>query len=307
MQDSSSTSDTLAFLNTLNSYESGSSGFLRFLRFTDSSNMLENSAAQSPTVSTKTPLRYPGGKTRAIKVLDELLPQDVNIKRVLAPFLGGGSYELHLTERGIQVEGHDVFQQLTNFWQYLLSSPAQLADAVNARRPVGSTKFKQYQNALSTTTRGTLEAAAEFFIVNRCSYSGATLSGGYSKASEDGRLTDSIIERVREFKNDLITVGNKSFEDTIKPGFDFIFADPPYLLPNTSSNKLYGVSGSLHDSFDHGAFAEAIKAIETPWLITYNDSVEIRKMYSEYRVDSVSWSYGMNKSKKSSEVVIRNY
>lgn len=259
------------------------------------------------SLSTKSPLRYPGGKTRAIALLDHLMPQDVAINKVLSPFLGGGSFELHLTGRGIEVDAYDVFQQLTNFWDYLLKQPLQLAHSVDSKRPVGSPKFKAYQKELSSSSRATLEAAAEFFIVNRCSYSGATLSGGYSKASEEGRLTDSIVQRVRDFQNSLITVGNKSFEETIKPGYDFIFADPPYLLPQASSNKLYGISGSLHTSFDHALFSETMKVIETPWLITYNDSLEIRKLYAGYRVESVRWSYGMNQTKKSSEVVIRNY
>jgi len=235
------------------------------------------------------------------------MPTDVSISKVLSPFLGGGSYELHLTGRGITVEAHDVFQQLTNFWQHLLKQPQQLADAVESRRPIGSAKFKGYQHKLSSSERTTLEAAAEFFIVNRCSYSGATLSGGYSKASEEGRLTDSIVQRIRDFHNDLLSVGNLSFEDSIKSGYDFIFADPPYLLPQASSNKLYGISGSLHTSFDHVLLAETMKAMNTPWLITYNDSPEIRKLYSGYRIEAVGWSYGMNQTKKSSEIVIRNY
>lgn len=143
--------------------------------------------------------------------------------------------------------------------------------------------------------------------MNRCSYSGSTLSGGYSKASEEGRLTDSIIDRVRTFRNKQITVDTASFENTISSKFDFIFADPPYLLPDASSNKLYGISGSLHHAFNHESFADLMKNVHTPWLITYNDSPEIRKLYSKYRVESVSWAYGMNSTKQSSEVVIRNY
>lgn len=107
-------------------------------------------------ISTKTPLRYPGGKTRAVSILDTLLPQDSPISTVLSPFLGGGSYELHLTERGITVVGYDVFQQLTNFWQHLLSSPEKLARAVRARRPVGSAKFKTYQQTLASSERDSL-------------------------------------------------------------------------------------------------------------------------------------------------------
>lgn len=256
-------------------------------------------------VSIKTPLRYPGGKTRAIKVLDEHLPEKIDT--VLAPFLGGGSYELHLTGKGSHVEGYDVFVPLANFWEHLLTNPSGLANSTDALRPLGKTKFKEYQTKLATDPDSSLADASKFLAVNRCSFSGATLSGGYSQASEDGRLTDSIIERVRGFQNSLLTVKNKSFETVLDDQHDFIFADPPYRLPATASNKLYGVSGSLHDDFNHDLFANMMKDISTPWLITYNDSPEIRKAFQAYNIFSVSWSYGMNATKKSSEIIIRNY
>lgn len=42
------------------------------------------------------PLRYPGGKTRACKILDKILSENFemkNVKTVISPFFGGGSFE----------------------------------------------------------------------------------------------------------------------------------------------------------------------------------------------------------------------
>lgn len=259
----------------------------------------------SNCISTKSPLRYPGGKTRAAKVLDAHLPEKIDT--VLAPFLGGGSYELHLTGKGYQVDAYDIFAPLTNFWSHLLSNPHGLAFATDSLRPLGKTKFKEYQKKLSNNSDASLADASKFLAVNRCSFSGATLSGGYSQTSESDRLTDSIIDRVKSFSNPLISVQHKSFETVLDDKHDFIFADPPYRLPEPASNKLYGVSGSLHDEFNHDLFANMIKDISTPWLITYNDSELVRKVYKNYNVQSVSWSYGMNATKKSSEIIITNY
>ena len=42
------------------------------------------------------PLRYPGGKTKAVGIILDNLPKLKN-KRIVSPFFGGGSFELCLS------------------------------------------------------------------------------------------------------------------------------------------------------------------------------------------------------------------
>ena len=49
--------------------------------------------------SLKTPLRYPGGKSRAIVKLLQYLPDLTQVKEFREPFLGGGSVELEIKKR----------------------------------------------------------------------------------------------------------------------------------------------------------------------------------------------------------------
>ena len=44
-------------------------------------------------------LRYPGGKTRAIKVLDQQLPDMSDVDYVVSPFFGWGSFEFHIKDK----------------------------------------------------------------------------------------------------------------------------------------------------------------------------------------------------------------
>jgi len=83
----------------------------------------------------------------------------------------------------------------------------------------------------------------------------------------------------------------------------FMFLDPPYYLEKKS--KLYGKNGDLHESFDHKKLASLLKEVPT-WILCYNDCSYIRKLYETYTIVEVNWSYGMNKSKKSSEILIHN-
>jgi DNA adenine methylase len=81
----------------------------------------------------KTPLRYPGGKSRAVK---KILPHIKNLGggELCSPFLGGGSIELACAEEGMIVHGYDLFKPVVWFWQALLQDPVRLALAVEKYR-----------------------------------------------------------------------------------------------------------------------------------------------------------------------------
>jgi DNA adenine methylase len=66
----------------------------------------------------KSPLRYPGGKSRAaVYIIDNYIKTP---KTVCSPFVGGGSIELELANRGTRVFCYDNFEPLVVFWQELL-------------------------------------------------------------------------------------------------------------------------------------------------------------------------------------------
>ena len=46
----------------------------------------------------KTPLRYPGGKSRAVKKINPYITDLSSYRQYREPFLGGGSVELHISK-----------------------------------------------------------------------------------------------------------------------------------------------------------------------------------------------------------------
>ena len=64
----------------------------------------------------KTPLRYPGGKTRACVKLSEFLPDVSRVKEYREAFLGGGSFAIHITKLypHLKITVNDKFPQLIN-------------------------------------------------------------------------------------------------------------------------------------------------------------------------------------------------
>jgi DNA adenine methylase len=146
--------------------------------------------------------------------------------------------------------------------------------------------------------------ATLYFIINRCSFSGATLSGGFSEEASKKRYTKSSIERISSLNLENFEIYNLDFENFIQnytTDTSFLFLDPPYYLNKNS--KLYGNKGDLHENFDHQKLFDDITK-KNNWIITYNNCEYIKDLYKKYIILEVDWSYGMNSSKTSSEIVI---
>lgn len=245
--------------------------------------------------SKKSILRYPGGKSRAVK---HIAPYFDKHDIIVSPFFGGGSIEIHLASLGKTVIGYDVFEPLTIFWKEILKDPNAVADIVQSYLPLSKEDFydlqkKQHEN-------NDAETAAIFFVLNRCSFSGSTLSGGMSP--NHPRFNQNSIDRLRSFNSDTLTVDNISFEDVfVKHQNEMMYLDPPYLLK--SGNNLYGNKGSTHKNFNHIKLYELIKD-RKKWIMSYNDCKEIRELYEDFMIKTPEWSYGMSSNKSSKEVLI---
>lgn len=248
---------------------------------------------------TKSPLRYPGGKTRAIKILKQYVPE--NKKVLISPFLGGGSFEISMIEDGYEVYANDLFKPLFCFWKAVQEQKNELIARIQSFMPMDKTKFAEYRSKIKEA-EDPIDIAAYYYLINRTSFSGSTFCGGFSQQACDGRLGDNSIKTLRDF-NVNFEIENLDcctfLENHPQTDETLVYADPPYYI----GNYLYGRDGDMHESFDHKAFAETIKK-RNDYIVSYNDCPFIRELYKDCRIVEVSWSYGMNKSKKSSEILI---
>lgn len=254
-----------------------------------------NNLSIKPAFTFRSPLRYPGGKTRGVALIKAFFPQ--NLTTLLSPFFGGGSVELYMAAQGVKVIGYDVFASLAEFWQCLQHSPHQLASEIEQYYPLEKTHFYHLQT-VQTSFSTPLQRAAVYYVLNRSSFSGATLSGGMSPGHP--RFTPSSIERIRQFYNPNFSVDTASFEQSLNQHPDvFAYLDPPYLI----KSSLYGKKGDAHKDFDHEALA-AILLNRKNWILSYNDSEDIRDLYKGLRIISPEWKYGMSSNKLSKEILI---
>ena len=255
--------------------------------------------AQPPPASpsTTTVLRYPGGKSRAVHVIKPYLPK--NLAKLCSPFLGGASFELSCAADGIEVIGADAFAPVINFWHHALQEPALLANTVRTYHPLSRTRFYQLQKSYKDIA-SKLDQAAVFFVLNRSSFSGTTLSGGMSPGHP--RFTESAITKLSQFKSTHLRVACADYTATLAQFTNtFLYLDPPY----ANGGKLYGKKGDMHAGFDHQKLAHLL-AQRDGWILSYNDCELIRDLYRRYTIIEPEWTYGMSSHKKSQELLIVN-
>lgn len=264
----------------------------------------------------KSPLRYPGGKSRAIEQMKLLVPKEFEEYR--EPFVGGGSFFIYLKQvyPKLRIWINDLNPELYYFWKYAQIDSEKLAKEVlkiKSERTNGQELFNELVSVNNESLSG-LERAVRFFVLNRITFSGVVESGGYSQGAFVGRFTESSIQRVAKLGKLLegIKITYLDYREVISSGGKevFTFLDPPYF--KATKSKLYGKNGILHTGFNHDEFASEMKKCKHSWLITYDDSPEIRKNFEFANIYDWELQYGMNnykqgKAEKGSELFISNY
>lgn len=264
----------------------------------------------------KSPLRYPGGKSRGVQFLFDFIPPYAELRE---PFFGGGSLSFYTIQKKKHLiyKASDLNYELFCFWYQLQNNKSELIAGVqrifNTYHSTNRGKVLFYElverrnNNLSD-----LQRAIDFYVLNRITFSGVVDSGGYSQGSFDGRFTQSSIDRLHKtseliqhisfYCEDYIYLLNQNGEQV------FIFLDPPYY--SATKSKLYGKKGILHTEFNHVKLFEDLKILKHKWLITYDNSDFIKKLYKDFYQVEWQLAYGMTTKYTAggkNEILIANY
>ncbi|CAN5609145.1 DNA adenine methylase [soil metagenome] len=262
----------------------------------------------------RSPLRYPGGKSRAVEKISALIPSFDEFRE---PFVGGGSVFIHLRQKFPHKKFwiNDKYVELAAFWRGLQNDSEKVIKQIwiwKNEFSDGKTLHKFLRE--NKQKFDAIETAAAFFISNRITFSGTTEAGGFSNQAYEKRFTDSSIERLVKMPDVLenVKITNFSYEKIINgEGKNvFLFLDPPYF--SATSSALYGKNGNLHKTFDHAQSAETLKKCPHKWLLTYDDLPFVRELFSFANIESWNLMYGMRNqtatsNQKGNELFISNY
>lgn len=265
----------------------------------------------------KTPIRYAGGKSKAYKIITEYIPKLPYPKRIISPFIGGGSLESKWSsELDIPVYGFDIFHALVNFWNTLLDSPNELADALQQLTPTKE-EYAEIKERLvqwdytqemlkdwstdhykrDPISLDNITAAAYYYFNHNLSY-GPMYMGWMSKIYESQTKWDKMVNYIRSYRNPNLHVEEQTFDQVI-PNHpdDLIYLDPPYYLDKDSDNKmLKGMYPNCnidvhHKGFDHEKLRDQLHNHKGSFILSYNNCETIREYYSDFDLYYPEWHY----------------
>lgn len=267
------------------------------------------------------PLRYAGGKSKAIGLILEKLPK-LKEKKIVSPFFGGGSVELCISQMlGIEVIGYDVFNMLVNFWNVLINHKNEFIDEL-LNFDINEEEFTYNRHVLlnywekikpsdlNYKTKKKIELKKEdltkldndiikqavYYYYNMTLSYGPMFLGWPSSNEINKEKFKRRIDKIKEMNLINLQIDCASFQEVLeKHTDDFLFLDPPYYL-NGDSKMFKGMYPNCnfaihHNSFDHAKLAEMLKKHKGGFLMTYNNCSTIRDLYNDCKFEYPEWQY----------------
>ncbi len=264
--------------------------------------------------TTHSPLRYPGGKSQLSSFVTELIEQnELTGGTYVEPFAGGAGIAWHLLQHHTieQVVINDLAPSLHAFWDAVLFQTDALCTLIEDT-PVTIEEWL-HQKELQKQKSSGLALAFSTLFLNRTNRSGIIKAGVIGgKAQAGGYKLDCRYNKADLIKKiafigsnaDRITLtqlDGKQFLDTITPTLEeksLINIDPPYY------NKGKALYQNFFEPDDHQALFESVLRLNHPWMVTYDNTPEIRSIYHYCRPLEFQLNYSAQIKRKGSELII---
>ena len=273
--------------------------------------------------SLKTPLRYPGGKSRAVTKMEQYFPDLRDYVEFREPFLGGGSVAIHISKKypHLKITVNDFYEPLVNFWQQLQMFGVELKDQLldyklTHNDPDSARElFNNSKSIINKTSESSINRAVAFYIVNKCSFSGLTESSSFSSQASVSNFSVRGIEKLPGYQSIISNwhINGYSYEYLMENNMHdgiFMYLDPPYDI----KDNLYGKKGSMHKNFDHDKFAKDCDKYNIPMMVSYNSDQLVRDRFNGWNAAEFDLTYTMRSvgeymrdQKSRKELLLMNY
>ena len=271
----------------------------------------------------KTPLRYPGGKSRAVTKMDQYFPDLSNYVEFREPFLGGGSVAIYIAKKypHLKITVNDLYEPLVNFWSNLQMFGVELSEKLKELKlkhndpDSARVLFTRSKERINSSDCSPLDRAVDFYIVNKCSFSGLTESSSFSSQASNSNFSLRGIEKLPGYQEIISNwyINGYSYEYLMEHDMHdgiFMYLDPPYDI----KDNLYGKKGSIHKNFDHDKFAKDCDEHSIPMMVSYNSEQLVRDRFKGWNAAEFDLTYTMRSvgeymrdQKTRKELLLMNY
>ena len=252
----------------------------------------------------RSPLRYPGGKSRVAKLLAPYIPEHTEYREI---FFGGGGVFFH-KPKARRNWVNDLHPGLHALWKTLrdhfdvFEALCRAQDASDLR----ATFQKWIDRDDLMKARGDdalMERAVQYYFINRTVWTGrvvydpARRSRLYFSNPEGWGNLEKKLAHLRACSEKLqgVRITNVPFEECLAEATPdtFLYADPPYYRDSldTACSKLYEGHFAIEA---HTLLRDLLAASPAKAMISYDDRPEVRKLYADkklWRIIPLEWKY----------------
>jgi len=264
---------------------------------------------------TDTPLRYPGGKSQLSPFVVEILrSNNLFYGTYVEPFAGGCgiAWTLLLNRYVTEVHINDIDRSIHSFWASVLKDTDALCERIR-RTPITISEWHRQRDVQKMPRPKRIDLAFSTLFLNRTNRSGILKGGVIGGLQQNGNYSldcrfnredlISKIERIATHKNNvhLFRMDAERFIKQELPSLDsdtLVNIDPPYYQ---AGPELYT---RFYNHEDHVSLAKAVGGIKQRWMVTYDDSSEIRKIYKKYPIYTQELTYYAQVKRKGTELLI---
>ncbi|MDQ7799541.1 MAG: DNA adenine methylase [Candidatus Edwardsbacteria bacterium] len=246
-----------------------------------------------------------GGKRLLREKISRHIPQDIKI--YVEPF-GGAGWVLFYKDRWARSEIYnDLDGRLVNLFLVAKYHPEELVREMAFLL----TSREMFTRILKREGMTDIQRAARFLFLIRKSFGAGGENFGTSVNGESsaGRSTMNIIPQIRDIHKrlDKVLIENQDFKRILQR-YDsqatFFYCDPPY-----SKGAGYQVTSTA--AFDHQGLRKMLGNLRGRFLLSYDDSPVIRRLYKGFPMVEVSRQKGINGKNPNGriyrELLIANY
>lgn len=252
------------------------------------------------TIQLRSPLRFPGSKSKVLKKLQPFLKHAHFEYR--EPFVGGGAIFFG-KDKAKHNWLNDKDSNVANFLNVIQNNPVELCQLIEQTTPTIDL-WQKFRSEKSI--EDPIELAFRFLFFNRTNYSGiysANPIGGLKQQSQykincrwnSKTLCNRILLCSKKLEDVRIT--NQNYNEVIEaPGNNvFLMIDPPYYHKGSSLYPVYMTP------LEHENLADILNRSTHSFLLTIDDCIEVRNLYGWATIIPRHWFYTVN-SKKTDNV-----
>lgn len=261
------------------------------------------------------PLRYPGGKGKLYPFIASVIKNAGEEHRTyIEPFAGGAGVALSLLFNNDvdEIVINDYDKAIYSMWKAILTQTNRFLELLSNIEITVEEWHRQKEIYTNQNKKYSLELGFATFFLNRVNRSGILSAGPIGGFEQDGNYKidvrfnkDDLSERIRKiakYKNRIHIYNHdvRSFLASYLPKYmdqAFVYFDPPYFNKGKQLYKNFFIEK------DHQQIFDLIDQLPCPWMVTYDNAEEIKRIYGNHTCWYFDLVYGVANSGKTSEVL----